>query len=70
MLAVFAGLGVGLALSVGLSSVLARWSIRNVDDPVVLIAAVGTLLLSTGIAALIPARRATAIDPAIALRIE
>jgi ABC-type antimicrobial peptide transport system permease subunit len=70
MLAVLAGLGVGLVLSVGLSSVLARWSIRNVDDPVVLVAAVGTLLVSTGIATLVPARRATAIEPTIALRAE
>jgi predicted permease len=70
MLAVFAGLGAGLVLSAGLSSVLARWSIRNVDDPVVLVAAVGTLLLSTGVATLIPARRATAIEPTIALRVE
>ena len=70
MLAVFAGLGVGVVLSIGLSSVLGRWSIRNVDDPVVLVAAVGTLLLSTGIATIIPARRATAIEPAIALRAE
>jgi len=70
LLAVFGGLGVGVVLSVGLSSVLARWSIRHVDDAVVLVAAVGTLLLSTAIATLIPARRATAIDPAIALRVE
>ena len=70
MLAVFAGLGVGLTVSVGLGSVLARWSIRNVDDPVVLVGAVGTLLLSTGLATVIPARRATAIEPTIALRIE
>ena len=70
MLAVFAGLGVGLVLSVGLSSVLARWSIRNVDNPVVLVAAVGTLLVSTTVATLIPARRATAIEPTIALRVE
>jgi len=70
MLAVFAGLVVGLVLSAGLSSVLARWSIRNIDDPVVLAAAVGTMLLSTGIATLIPARRASAIDPTIALRAE
>jgi predicted permease len=70
ILAVLAGLGAGLVLSAGLSSVLARWSIRNVDDPVVLVAAVGTLLLSTGIATLIPARRATAIEPTIALRVE
>jgi len=68
MLAVCAGLGAGLVLSVGLSSVLARWSIRNVDYPVVLVAAVGTLLLSTGIATLIPARRATMIEPTVALR--
>jgi ABC-type lipoprotein release transport system permease subunit len=59
-----------LVLSVGLSSMLARWSIRNVDDPVVLVAAVGTLLVSTGIATLVPARRATAIEPTIALRAE
>lgn len=70
MLAVCAGFGVGLVLSVGLSSVLARWSIRNVDDPVVLVAAVVMLLLATGIAALIPARKATAIEPTIALRID
>jgi predicted permease len=70
MLAVFAGLGAGLAASAGLGSVLARWSIRNVDDPVVLVAAVGTLLVSTGIAALIPARRATAAEPMMALRVE
>ena len=70
MLAVFAGLGVGLVLSVGLSSVLARWSIRNVDNPVVLVAAVGTLLVSTTVATLNPARRATAIEPTIALRVE
>jgi ABC-type antimicrobial peptide transport system permease subunit len=70
MLAVFAGLGAGLILSVGLGSVLARWSIRNVDNPAVLVAAAGTLLLSTAAATLVPARRATAINPAIALKVE
>jgi ABC-type lipoprotein release transport system permease subunit len=41
-----------------------------VDDPVVLMATVGTLLLSTAIATLIPARRATAIEPTTALGVE
>ena len=70
VLAVGAGLGTGLMLSVGLGSVLARWSTRNVDDPMVLMIAVGTLLVSTAVATLIPARRATAIEPTVALRIE
>lgn len=70
MIAVFVGLGCGVVLSVGLSSVLARWSIRNVDDPVVLVAAIGTLVFSTVVATVIPVRRATAIDPMIALRVE
>jgi ABC-type antimicrobial peptide transport system permease subunit len=68
--AVIAGLGAGSLLSVGLSSVLAHWSIHNVDDPAVLAIAVGTLVLSAGLATLIPARRVIAIQPTIAVRIE
>jgi len=66
--AVAAGLAVGLTLSAALSSVLARWSIRSMDDPLVLAASAGTLVVSTVAATLIPARRATAIEPAIALK--
>jgi putative ABC transport system permease protein len=69
-IAVAAGLGIGLVLSLALNSVLTRWSIRNMDDPLVLASVVGALLLTTVAAALIPARRATAIEPAIALRNE
>ncbi len=70
LLAVLAGLVVGLVLSLGLSAFLARWSIRNVDNPLVLVSAVGTLLFSTAVATLIPVRRAIAIEPTIALRTE
>jgi hypothetical protein len=70
LLAVVAGLGLGLIVAAGLGSVLTRWSIRNVDDPAVLVAAAVTLLVSAGIAILIPARRATAIDPAATVRLE
>ncbi len=68
--AVAAGLAIGLVMSLALNSVLTRWSIRNMDDPLVLTSVVGALLLTTVAAALIPARRATAIEPAIALRNE
>jgi ABC-type lipoprotein release transport system permease subunit len=50
--------------------VLSRWSIPKIDDPVVLLAAAGTLLLAAVLASLIPARRATAIEPVIALRVD
>ena len=64
------GLGVGLMLSVALGSILARWSIRHVDDPRVLAAVAGTLLLAMLAATVIPARRASAIEPVTALRTE
>jgi putative ABC transport system permease protein len=70
VIAVAAGLALGLMLTVGLSSLLARWSIHNVDDPLVLAGVVATLLVSTIVATLIPARRATSIEPVIALRTE
>jgi predicted permease len=68
--AVSLGLAVGVAASVALNSVLARWSIRHIDDPTVLTVAVGVLVTATLAATLIPARRATSIEPAIALRTE
>lgn len=69
-MAVLAGLAAGLVLSVGLGNLLVRWSIRNMDDPFVLAGVVGTLLVTTLGAAMIPARRATAIEPTVALRAE
>jgi predicted permease len=66
--AVAIGLGIGLMLSVVLNSILAQWSIRDVANPLVLAAVAATLLLMTLIAAWLPARRATSIDPAVALR--
>lgn len=69
-IAVACGLGMGLTLSLVLNSVLVRWSIRNMDDPFVLAAVVGALLVTSVAAALIPARRATGIEPALALKSE
>jgi hypothetical protein len=68
--AVVAGGVVGLVSSVALGSLLTRWSIPSLDDPLVLVGVAVTMLISTIVAILIPARRATSIEPAIALKTE
>ncbi len=69
-IAVACGLGTGLTLSLLLNSLLLRWSIRNMDDPLVLAFVVGALLLTSVLAAVIPAHRASGIEAAIALKSE
>ena len=69
VLAITAGLFVGLALSVGLNKVVARWSIGNLNDPVVLVAVSLVLVVVTAMSAAIPANRAASIQPADTLRI-
>lgn len=67
------GAGLGLVLSVALSRVMAHWSPESQAssrDPLLMLAASLTLLLVTLLASAIPARRAAAVDPAIALRYE
>jgi predicted lysophospholipase L1 biosynthesis ABC-type transport system permease subunit len=68
--AIVAGLFAGLALSVGLNKVVARWSIGNLNDPVVLGAVSLVLLVVTMMSAAIPANRAASIQPVDALRID
>jgi hypothetical protein len=68
--AIVAGLFGGLALSVGLNTVVARWSIGALNDPVVLVAVSLVLLVVTMMAAAIPASRAASIEPAETLRID
>ena len=68
--AIVAGLFAGLALSVGLNTVVARWSIGNLEDPVVLVAVSLVLFVVTMMSAAIPANRAASIQPTDALRIE
>jgi putative ABC transport system permease protein len=67
------GAGLGLVLSVALSRVMAHWSPESQAssrDPLLMLAASVTLLLVTLLASAIPARRAAAVDPVIALRYE
>jgi ABC-type antimicrobial peptide transport system permease subunit len=66
--AIGAGLFAGLALSVGLSKVVAQWSIRDLNDPVVLVAVSLVLCVAGMMSAAIPANRAASIQPTDALR--
>lgn len=68
LLAIVAGLASGLAMSVALNKVVARWSVGNLNDPVVLIAVSLVLFVVTVMSAAIPANRAASIRPADALR--
>src|SRR5262245_20359198 len=68
VVAIVAGLFAGLALSVGLNAVVARWSIGNLEDPVVLVSVSLVLLVVTVMSAAIPANRAASIQSADALR--
>ena len=70
MWAIGAGLLAGLALSVGLSKVVAQWSIGKLNDPVVLIAVSLLLCVAAIVSAAIPANRAASIQPVDALRID
>jgi ABC-type antimicrobial peptide transport system permease subunit len=65
-----AGIFAGVALSLALSQIIAKWVQGNPRDPVILLA--GTILLGvvSGLACAIPARRASKVDPIVALRSE
>jgi ABC-type antimicrobial peptide transport system permease subunit len=62
------GLIAGLALSVGLDTVVARWSIGTLNDPIVLVAVSLVLSVAALTSAAIPANRAASIQPVEALQ--
>ncbi|HYK38290.1 ABC transporter permease [Alloacidobacterium sp.] len=66
------GLGVlaGLALSFGLTRVMARWIENASASPLILLGVSLLLLAVAALACLLPARRASAVDPMTALRCE
>ena len=63
-----AGIFAGAALSLALSQVTAKWVQGNPRDPVILVAGALMLALVGAFACLVPARRASRVDPMIALR--
>lgn len=62
------GLVLGVLLSIGLSDTVYRWTQSSLRDASVLATIAAVFLFASAIACLLPARRATRIDPMVALR--
>ena len=69
-LSVGSGLVSGVALSWALKSVLARWAEGSSMDAAIVLAVVVLLMAAATVACVLPAYRASAIDPVAALRYE
>ncbi len=70
LLNVGAGLAVGLAVSLVVDSLAAKWVTESSRDPLILSVVTFLLLAVAGIACTLPARRAATVDPMVALRYE
>jgi putative ABC transport system permease protein len=69
-LEVIGGLVCGVVLSVSFSKFLSKWAQGSAQTPLIFAAAMVLLLATSTLAAFIPARRASSVDPMIALRYE
>jgi ABC-type lipoprotein release transport system permease subunit len=64
------GLAAGIFLSLSLAKLLAQWTEGSSRDPLLLPFVALLLIGASALACLLPARRASLIDPATALRCE
>ena len=69
-LSVGSGVAAGIFLSLSLAKILARWTEGGSSDPLLLLFVALLLMGASGFACLLPASRASLIDPATALRCE
>jgi len=67
-LSVGCGLAAGLVLTLSLQKLLAHWAEGSSRDPLVVVAAALLLAAVAVVASSVPARRASRVDPALALR--
>jgi predicted permease len=70
LLSVGGGIAVGLALTLGLNTIIEKWAKGNSSDPVILLAGALVLSVVSAIACAIPAWQASKVDPMTALRSE
>jgi predicted permease len=68
VMSVGSGMAAGLVLTLSLQKVLAHWAEGSSRDPLVVIEAALLLALVAAVACVIPARRASRVDPVTALR--
>jgi putative ABC transport system permease protein len=68
VLSVGCGMAAGLVLTLSLQRLLAHWAEGSSRDPLVVVAAALLLSLVAVVACAVPARRASRVDPALALR--
>jgi len=69
-ISVGAGIVAGIGLSFALNRLIARWIENASASPLILLAVSFLLLIVAALACLLPARRASAVDPMRALRCE
>jgi putative ABC transport system permease protein len=67
---VAAGLAVGIAISFAFDKLATKWVFESSRDPLILTGVTLVLVAAAVLASLVPARRAAAVDPMVALRYE
>uniref|UniRef100_Q01X80 Permease n=1 Tax=Solibacter usitatus (strain Ellin6076) TaxID=234267 RepID=Q01X80_SOLUE len=70
LVSVGSGIVAGLALTLALNTILARWATGNSRDPLILVAGALLLAIVASVACAIPAWHASKVDPMTALRCE
>jgi ABC-type antimicrobial peptide transport system permease subunit len=69
-LSVGGGLLAGMVLSLALNRVLAKWAENSVRNPLILLVVMLVMAIVAVVACMLPARRASSVDPTTALRYE